>query len=112
MNTTTHWKKEGGKVMEGEKEIGNFITNYYRSLFMSSVGNVNDDLLQYVPHSMKDGMTESLALLFTIEEVKDGLDSIGDLKSPGLVMGITTWVGQRQNDLPASLPGIRTTTDQ
>jgi hypothetical protein len=52
-------KREGGGVVEG-KELGIFITNHYKSLFTSSAGEVDNDLLQHVPQNVAAEMNESL----------------------------------------------------
>jgi hypothetical protein len=82
-NVIKKLKREGGGVVEGEEEIGNFITNHYKSLFMSSAGPSNDDLLQHVNNSVTEGMNDMLIREFTGAEVKEALESIGDLKAPG-----------------------------
>jgi hypothetical protein len=75
--------REGGGVVEREEEIGPYIANHYKSLFMSSVGPQNDELLCHVPQMVTDDMNESLTRAYNESEVKDALDSIGDLKAPG-----------------------------
>ena len=76
-------KKEDGSVVEGEEELGLFITNHYKSLFTTSAGVINNELLSCVPTSITMEMNERLTRLFTTTEVKHALDSIGDLKAPG-----------------------------
>jgi hypothetical protein len=66
----------------GERELGPFITNHYKSLFMSSAGEVNNELLQHVKTCVTPEMNDSLGRIFMAEEVKETLDSIGDLKAP------------------------------
>lgn len=83
MNVIKNLKREGGGVVEREEEIGPFITNHYKSLFTSSAGPVNDDLLCHVPETVTGDMNDSLTRVFLAEEVKEALDSIGDLKAPG-----------------------------
>ena len=83
MNVIKKLKREGGGVVENEEEIGSFITNHYKSLLMSSARIVDDTLLQHVPNSVTEEMNESLTRVFTGSEVKEGLDSIGDIKAPG-----------------------------
>lgn len=67
---------DDGRAVEQEKR--SLITNYYKKLFRSIVGNRVDELLQYVQpketHEMKSALLE-----FTAEEIKKGLDSIGDV---------------------------------
>jgi hypothetical protein len=83
VNRIKKLKRDGGGVVEREEEIGPFITNFYKSLFMSSAGNINYDILQYVPQSVSIQMNETLSMPYTVEEVRKALDSIGDLKAPG-----------------------------
>jgi hypothetical protein len=49
VNKIKNLKRDGGGVVVREEEIGTFITNFYKSLFMSSAGDINDDILQHVP---------------------------------------------------------------
>jgi hypothetical protein len=70
--------------VENEEELGSFITNNYKSLFMSSAGPENDELLQHILYSITDDMNEMLCAPCTGEDVKQALDSIGDLKAPSL----------------------------
>jgi hypothetical protein len=83
MNVIRSLKREGGGVVEGEEELGPFITNHYKSLFMSSVGPTNDALLQHVTSSVTEGMNTMLLRVYTVQEVNEALESIGDLKAPG-----------------------------
>jgi hypothetical protein len=83
LNKIKKLRREDGGVVENEEELGPFITNNYKSLFMSSAGPVNDDLLQHVPISITHDMNEMLCAPCTGEDVKQALDSIGDLKAPG-----------------------------
>ncbi|XP_071685251.1 uncharacterized protein [Lolium perenne] len=83
VNRIKKLRREGGGVVEREEEIGPFITNFYKSLFLSSAGQVNEDLLQFVPKSVTSAMNDHLNSPYTVEEVRKALDSIGDLKAPG-----------------------------
>jgi hypothetical protein len=83
VNKIKKLKREGGGVVEREEELGPFITNFYKSLFLSSAGQVNEDLLQFVPQSVTAVMNDHLMSPYTVEEVRKALDSIGDLKAPG-----------------------------
>jgi hypothetical protein len=74
---------DDGVVMEQEAEKRALVTNYYNNLFQSNVGNRLDELLQYVQPKVSTEMNEALIKEFTAEEIKLGLDSIGDLKAPG-----------------------------
>ena len=57
-------KKEDGGVVEREEEIGPFITNYYKSLFVSSAGTPKDDILKHVPLSVTPPMNDIHTKLF------------------------------------------------
>jgi hypothetical protein len=83
VNRIKKLRREEGGVVETEEEIGTYITNHCKSLFMSSVGPLNDELLDHVPNSVTIEMNTSLTREFSVEEVKEALDSIGDLKEPG-----------------------------
>jgi hypothetical protein len=76
-------KREGGGVVETEEELGHYISNYYKSLFMSSAGPLNDDLFQNIPRAVTGEMNDFLNRPYTDQEVWEALDSIGDLKAPG-----------------------------
>ena len=83
MNTIRSLKKEGGGVVEREEELWPFISNYYKSLFMSSAGPLNNDLLQHVPKTVTSEMNEQLMKPFSGHEITHALNSIRDLKAPG-----------------------------
>lgn len=69
--------------MEGEEEIGTYITNYYKSLFISSAGSPNNDILEHVPSLVTPAMNELSTKPFSGEEIKRAPDAIGNLKAPG-----------------------------
>jgi hypothetical protein len=75
-------RREGGGVVESEEELGAYISNFYKSLFVSSAGPNNDELLQHIPSVVTHEMNEQLNRPCTKVEVKEALDSIGDLKAP------------------------------
>jgi len=75
--------QEDGRVVEQRTEMRNLITNEYKNLFASHAGNNMDDLLQHVHPKVSADMNRSLLSAFTEEEVKQGVDAIGDLKAPG-----------------------------
>jgi len=66
--------QEDGRVVEHNK---------YKILFTSHAGSNMDDLLQHVHPKVSADMNRSLLSAFTEEEVKQGVDAIGDLKAPG-----------------------------
>ena len=81
-------------LKEGEVElVGLFLmmgvwwmtreSNFYNDLFASNVGNSDDELLRHVIAKVTPAMNEGLLREFTDEEIKQGLDGIGDLKAPG-----------------------------
>jgi hypothetical protein len=83
----TNWirrlKREGGGVVESEEELGPYVSNFYKSLFVSSVGPTDNELLQHIPQSVTPEMNEILTRAYTGEEIREALESIGDLKAPG-----------------------------
>ena len=83
VNAIKKLKRDGGGVVENEEELGPFIANHYKSLFVSSAGIINNELLQHVPQSVTTEMNDMLIQPFSEKEVKEALDSIGDLKAPG-----------------------------
>uniref|UniRef100_A0A453K4Y3 Reverse transcriptase domain-containing protein n=3 Tax=Aegilops tauschii subsp. strangulata TaxID=200361 RepID=A0A453K4Y3_AEGTS len=83
VNTIRSLKRDGGGVVEREEEIGPFISNYYKSLFMSSAGPLNDELLQHVPKTVTHEMNEQLMKPLSGDEITHALNSIGDFKAPG-----------------------------
>ena len=75
---------DDGRVVEREEEILVQVSDYYKNLFISNAGNHMGALLQTVPTRVTAEMNSSLLRPFTEEEVKAGLDAIGDLKAPGV----------------------------
>jgi len=69
--------------VEQERDILSLVSNYYNNLFTSNAGNRFDELLQNVHMKVSQAMNEMLLKPFSEEEVKAGLDAIGDLKAPG-----------------------------
>lgn len=84
-NVIRRLKKEDGSVVEGQDELIIFIINHYKSLFMSSAGLLTDKLMSLVPTTVTPEMNVRLIRPLVGDEVKKALDSIGDLKAPGLV---------------------------
>ena len=70
--------------MEDEQEIHNLITNFYKDLFCSCAGNRYDELLSQVELKVTPLMNQILMKEFTDDEIKAALDSMGDLKAPGM----------------------------
>jgi hypothetical protein len=76
-------KREDGVWLEREEEKRTYIANYFSLLFRSNGGQTSQQLLNAVEAKVSPGMNENLVKEFTVEEVKQVLDSIGDLKAPG-----------------------------
>jgi hypothetical protein len=70
--------------VEREEEMAAVITNYFKSLFSSTAGDRQEELLSQVVPRVTHDMNSSLTKDFTEEEVKTALNSIGDLKAPGM----------------------------
>ena len=60
------------------------ITNFYKSLFESHVGARFKELLNQVHQRVTTDMNNYLMEEYGDEEIKQALDSIGDLKAPGV----------------------------
>lgn len=73
---------EGG-VVEGEEELRELIASYYKSLFSSVAGTREAELLCKVFPVVTTKMNVYLSKPFTIEEIREALNSMGDLKAPG-----------------------------
>lgn len=84
VNLIKSLKNDEGGVVEGEEELRTFITNYYKQLFSSRAGTRADELLDKVSPIVTAEMNVFLKRPFTIEEIKLALNSMGDLKAPGL----------------------------
>lgn len=69
--------------MTAEGEVHNLTTDYYKTLFTSHMGGRYDEVLQHVPRRITHEMNQALTREFTDAEIKQALDSIGDLKAPG-----------------------------
>ena len=74
---------DDGRVVDDEGEMLGLVSNFYKDLFASNVGNSDDELLRHVIAKVTPAMNEGLLREFTDEEIKQGLDGIGDLKAPG-----------------------------
>jgi hypothetical protein len=78
-----HLIPEDGGVVEEPREILELVTNFYNNLFQSHAGNRYNELLPQVPTRVTAGMNEMLIEEYSEEEIKQALDSMGDLKAPG-----------------------------
>uniref|UniRef100_A0A8R7QRC4 Reverse transcriptase domain-containing protein n=1 Tax=Triticum urartu TaxID=4572 RepID=A0A8R7QRC4_TRIUA len=77
-------RREDGRVVEDVNEMKEVVSNYFLNLFTSHAGTRLDQLLGHIEPRVTSHMNESLAMEFTREEVYEALQSIGDLKAPGL----------------------------
>ena len=75
--------KENGEVVYKEEEMAAVDTHNNNNLFMSNAGTNIEEILEQVAHRITPAMNEQLIQEFTKEEIKEALDSIGDLKAPG-----------------------------
>jgi hypothetical protein len=69
--------------VEEEVEKSRFISDYFMSLFRSNGGRASQQILNAVEGKVTHEMNDFLMKPFLAEEVKEALDSIGDLKAPG-----------------------------
>lgn len=67
--------------MKNEIEKQVFITNHFENLFRSINGDPHQ-LLDVVSSWVTEEMNDTLLKEFTVEEVKQALDTIGDMKAP------------------------------
>lgn len=74
---------DDGRAVDDEGEMLGVVSNFYKDLSASNVGNSDDELLRHVIAKVTPAMNEGLLREFTDEEIKQGLDGIGDLKAPG-----------------------------
>lgn len=74
---------DDGRVVEDEEEMLEVVSNFYKDLFTARAGSSDDELLRHVVPRVTPEMNEALLREFTDEEIKQGLDGIGDLKAPG-----------------------------
>jgi exonuclease III len=82
-NLIKRLKNDSGGVVEGEEELKSFIANYYQTLFVSSAGVGEDELLTSVPTLVTTEMQAHLSKEFCLDDINEALNSIGDLKAPG-----------------------------
>jgi hypothetical protein len=82
MNHITKLRKEDGGVAE-EEAMREVATDYFLKLFTSSTGDRMGELLDRVDPRVTNEMNDMVCKPFSPEEVKEALDSIGDLKAPG-----------------------------
>jgi hypothetical protein len=83
MNRIKRLRKDDGSVVE-EGAMREVVTNYFTNLFSSNVGTRMEDLLGHDGPRVTQDMNELLCKEFKAEEVKEALESIGDLKAPGM----------------------------
>jgi hypothetical protein len=84
MNRITKLKMENGGVAEEEEAMREVATNYFQDLFTSSIGARMEEVLDKVDKRVTQEMNDMLCKPYTGKEVVDALESIGDMKAPGL----------------------------
>lgn len=77
-------RREDGVEVIGEEGIKDLITNYFSTLFTPVAGADANEILNHINPKVTAQMNAFLTTEFTTEEVKAALDSIGDLKAPGM----------------------------
>jgi hypothetical protein len=83
-NRIRRLKKDDGSVVENQEEMKEVVTNYFLNLFTSSTGSRVEELLGHIDSRITPEMNELLGKEFIVKEVEEALDSIGDLKAPGV----------------------------
>ena len=71
-------------MVEGEEGLKNLVTSYYSNLFTPIAGADLDQVLQHIQPRVSEQMNDDLRAEYTRDEIKDALDSMGDLKAPGV----------------------------
>lgn len=82
-NTIRRLKRDDGSWVDNTDQLKEHISNYFFSLFSSAAGHNNEEILRAVQPRVSEQMNEILCSEYTEEEIKNALDSIGDLKAPG-----------------------------
>jgi hypothetical protein len=77
-------RREDGVVVEEDGEMKEVATNYFINLFSSTACTRTAELLDHIDPCVMPAMNESLMAVYTEDEVRSALESIGDLKAPGL----------------------------
>jgi hypothetical protein len=83
VNLIKKLKDGNGGVVEGERELKSLITNYYSSLFKSNAGSDDAELLSNISSRVTPAMNESLMREFSFDDIKEAINSMGDLKALG-----------------------------
>jgi hypothetical protein len=83
MNKIKRLRREDGSVVEEEEAMREVATNYFMKLFTSHAGTRMEELLGHIDPRVTQPMNEMLCKEFTVKEVEEALNSIGDLKAPG-----------------------------
>ena len=76
-------RDEGGVWRTRQKDLGEVMVNYYKSLFTSTDGRVSIGILDCVPPMIDEEMNESLCREFEASEVATALQQMAALKAPG-----------------------------
>lgn len=82
-STIKKLKGEDGVEVEGEEGLKALVSNYFSSLFTPVIGTNIEEVIQHINPCVSPQMNEILDAEFTVEEIRNALDSIGDLKAPG-----------------------------
>jgi hypothetical protein len=82
-NTIKKLRREDGVMVEGEEGLQTLVTNYFSGLFTPMAGTNPAPVLQNIQPRGTNQMNEHLMASYTQDEIKEALDSIGDLKAPG-----------------------------
>jgi hypothetical protein len=77
-------RTEDGVEVKEEGEMAEVATNYFINIFSSHACTRTVELLNHIDPRVTLDMNDFLLMAFTEEEVRSALDSIGDLKAPGL----------------------------
>ena len=70
-------------MIDNVEQLKEHIANYFFSIFSSTTGQNNEEVLRVIQPRVTSQMNEILCSEYSEEEVKNALDSIGDLKAPG-----------------------------
>jgi 2-hydroxychromene-2-carboxylate isomerase len=84
MNRIEKLVKDDGGVVEESTRLKLLITNFYKSLFESHADAHFEELLNQVHQKVTTDMNNYLMEEYGDEEIKQTLDSMGDLKASGV----------------------------
>jgi hypothetical protein len=72
-----------GNWMDGEAELGNLITDYFRSMYLRENLSQQEEVINLFSPKVTDEMNGRLCCNFTDEEISDALFLIGLIKALG-----------------------------